>query len=259
VARPAKGQKEAAARTEDKVDAAAKASIPASACATLIPGAGLFVAAGIALVGGGLSFWARKLHKLGVDPPRDDFDQETIIGPPVLRPRVLGGTSVEEAAVEFVRTEDELARILEAMITAIERASGAELENRTAMAEARTAEVLTFADMLSSRLVESGGATDALRQALQEYAGPIEFPDSPGQLNLFLGEDITAQLEEMGVDRQDLVAMIKIIPDDPIGYLDTTLADASEADREFGLGLKAALLEETLLEPEAGMDAGSTM
>lgn len=251
--------KDKAARSESKATNVAIASGPAGALGSLIPGAAPFVLVGAALIGAAAALRAKKQHQLVIDPPRDDFDQETTIGPPTLSPHVLEDTAVEHAAVDFARTQEEMARIIEAMVTAIERASGAELANDAAMLEARTNEVADFAGLLSNLLDASSSVTGSLREALDPYSGPARINEiPPTNLAVALGDDLVAQLESMGIPRDDLTAPIEEVPEDPVGSLSVALGEAAEADYEFSVGLRHALEEGTLLEPEAGENASSS-
>jgi hypothetical protein len=252
MARLTKAKKNAISKSADKVTLAGIATQPAAYFAVLIPGAGPFVAGGLVLAGTALGIRALWQSKLARDPPRDDFDQETTLGPPTLAPRVIGGTDFERVAVEFAYIEDEIARIIEAMVTALERASGAEGAGKSAMAEARSAEVLQFGEMLTSRLVASGKVTADLRaslkQTINEHPFPNELEDFPPTLATSLGEDLAAQLKSMGIPGSSLQGLTGPVAEDPIEYLDEVLGELAEGDQEFCLSLQESLLDGTLLE-----------
>ena len=252
MARLTEAKKNAISKSADKVTLAGIAAQPAAYFAVLIPGAGPFVAGGLVLAGAALGIRALWQNKLARDPPRDDFDQETTLGPSTLSPRVIGDTDFERAAVDFVRIEDEIARIIEAMVTALERASGAELAGQSAMAEAREAEVLQFGEMLASRLAASGDVTadvrGSLKQTINEHPSPRELEDFPPTLATSLGEELASQLESMGISGRDLQGLTGPVAQDPIEYLDEALAELAEGDQELRLNLRAWLLDGTLLE-----------
>jgi hypothetical protein len=245
--------KRAIADGADIVSLGAIATQPAAYIAVLIPGAGVFVAGGLVLVGAVLGVRAVQQNRLARDPPRDDFDQATTLGPPSFSPKVIGGTPFEEVAIEFVRVQDELAQLLAAAVTALERASGAELADNQVLLAARTAEALHFAEALSSQLEASSPTTDdlraGLRAALSEHPEPNEIPDFPRNLSTSLGEDLATQLRAMGVPGRDLAGLAGPVADDPIGYLDDALGQLGAADYELGRCLEKSLRQGTLLAP----------
>jgi hypothetical protein len=252
VARLTTAKKNAISKSADKVTLAGIATQPAAYFAVLIPGAGPFVAGGLVLAGAALGIRALWQHKLARDPPRDDFDQETTLVPSTLSPKVIGDTDFERVAVEFARIEDEIARIIEAMVTALERASGAELAGESAMAEARAAEVLQFGEMLTSRLAASGDVTADLKanlkQTINEHPSPKELEDFPPTLATSLGEDLASQLESMGIPGRNLQGLTGPVAENPIEYLDEALGELAGGDQEFRLNLLEWLFDGTLLE-----------
>jgi hypothetical protein len=251
VGKPTQAQKDAAERSQDKAQTGAELSGAASFGVAFIPGPGPFIGGGILIFGLVLGRRARKQAKIVKDPPRDDYDQTTVLRPLVFSPRALGDSTVEEVAVRAAGIQDRLAQIIDAMVIAIERASGAELAGKFAMAEARTAEALHFAEMLSSRLLASSEAIGELHNALAEYSGPVKVPGSM-RLSRALGDDVTAQLEAMGVSSDDLAMSIETLPDDPVGDFGSAIAETAEADYAFATVIQRALSDGTLLEPEAG-------
>lgn len=178
--RPTKRQKDAAFNQQQATSAVAIGAGTAAVGLAFIPVAGLFVAAGAVVVGGALSLRALHLGRIAHDPPRDDYGLRTTVEPALLDTAGLGESDAERAAAEFAGVVEEEARILDALVVARERASGAELANDAAMVEARTAEVLDFANQASERFVTSSELADRLSEALNQFSEapgpPLDLP-----------------------------------------------------------------------------------
>jgi hypothetical protein len=220
VPRLTQDQKEAAFHSQQQATGAAVTAGAVAAGTALIPGFGLFISAGVGMIGAALSFRALRQGKLHHDPPRSDFRSETTLEPPAFNPDALGDLPIDVAP--FVRVTDELARIFGAMDVAIERASGAELENDAEMAQARSAEVLAFADRASARLIDSSELTGPLRAALRERASGLPLPP---------------------------FAFFEPTSRDPVDQLIRALGLVAEADSEYAVRIRADLQQGVLLEP----------
>ena len=85
---------------------------------------------------------------------------------------VLGPTRVEAAAAELMRVIDETTRAFDAMILALERASGAERASESALAEARSTEAFDFAQQASNGLAASSELVSPLRTLSRGITAP---------------------------------------------------------------------------------------
>jgi hypothetical protein len=88
--RPTKRQKDAAFNQQQTTSAAAIGASTAAVGLALIPVAGIFVAAGVAIVGATLPLRALHLGRLAHDPPRDDYRLPTTVASGALDTAGLG-------------------------------------------------------------------------------------------------------------------------------------------------------------------------
>ena len=194
--------------------------------------AGPFIAAGIAAVGAAFGFRAIKLGKVVRDPPRDDYSTPTPLSDPPIDMTTVGDSPVESAAAALVESVDTCNRALEAMMLALERASGAELAGDAEMLEARVAEVFEFARLTKDSLWASSELAGPFRTALDE-----------------LRVDILAPLDEAGVPRGYLRPTGESISDDPVADLDMAMGLMAESDYEFAQFLEDAVADQSLIRP----------
>lgn len=230
--RPSQAAKDAAFRNQNRASGVAVAAGPAVGAAALIPGAGPFVALGIAAVGAAFGIRAIIQGRIVHDPPRDDYTVATTMPPPRFDTSVLGQSDLERSAAELIRVNDETTRAFEAMIVALERASGAELANDAAMTDARVAEAVDFALRASEGLQQSSERTGPFRSALDEIR-----PDA-----------LTA-LDEVGIPREYLPRAEPQPSADPIADLSDSLGQSAESDYEFARELDVLARDVTLVQP----------
>ncbi len=243
-------QKATASENQDRANYAALAAAPAAAGALFIPIAGPFVALGIVTIGSAIGAVGVHQGKLARDPPRDDFDIETTLGPHLFDPTLLGTSRFEVNAAEFVRIEDQIARLSDAFVRALERASGAELAGDRVMFEQREAEALRFAERLGSQLEVSAEKTGLVRADLARFSGvPFTPPPLPTTLAGVLEDELVNRLEQSGVPHGYLATEIESMPDDPVGQFADALAAMAEANYASALGIRDALRDGTLIEP----------
>lgn len=217
-------QKDAAFRNQERALNVVGAAGIAAAAAPLIPVAGIFVAIGVATVGAAIAWRGSRQGRIVRDPERDDFHIETTLEPARFNIDGFGGSGVEVAAADFVRVSDELARLFEAIVVAVERAAGAEQAAEPGFVQARAAEALAFAERASGQLYSSSDHARALAETLQEYADvdfPPSAPPSPG--------------------------------DKPVQQLIDALVELGEADAEYAGAIQEALRAGSFLEGLEGM------
>jgi hypothetical protein len=164
-------QKAAAAANQEAVSYAAATVGMAGAGGALIPVAGPFVAAGCGVLSGALALRAIQQGRIVRDPARDDYDEQTTLGPVRFNISDLAETSVEMAVADLVSTTDELTRLIEANVLAVERSDGARDPNALsgrAYLGSRTDEALGFAAAIAGRLGRSSFAARGAASALQD-------------------------------------------------------------------------------------------
>jgi hypothetical protein len=248
--RPTKRQKDAAFNQQQATSAAAIAAGTAAVGVAFIPLAGPFVAAGAALVGGALSLRALHLGRLAHDPPRDDYRLPTAVSSSALDTAGLGESDVERAEAEFANVVDEEARIVDALVVALERAWGAELANDATMVEARTAEALDFANQASERFVTSSELAHRLSEALNQFSeSPAPPLDLPTSLERALPDEVVTQVESRGIPFDYINTLIEVIPERPVAELIRRLETLAEADLDYARFLRTSLSEGAFLEP----------
>jgi hypothetical protein len=116
--------KDGAFENQNQATAVTIAATAAAGLTALIPVAGPFVAAAIGLVGAGFGWRALKQGKMVHDPPRDDYQIPTTLSPPLIEAGDPGDTALDTSAAELARATDRAMRALDAMMLALERASG---------------------------------------------------------------------------------------------------------------------------------------
>jgi hypothetical protein len=248
--RPTKRQKDAAFNQQQATSAAAIGAGTAAVGLAFIPVAGPFVAAGAVVVGGALSLRALHLGRLAHDPPRDDYRLPTTVSSSALDTAGLGESDVERAEAEFANVVDEEARIVDALVVALERASGAELANDATMVEARTAEALDFAHQASERFMTSSELAHHLSEALNQFSeSPAPPLDLPTTLERALPDEVATQVESRGIPFDYMNTLIEVIPERPVAELIHELETLAEADLDYARFLSASLSEEAFLEP----------
>jgi hypothetical protein len=248
--RPTKRQKDAAFNQQQTTQAAAIGATTAAVGLAFIPVAGVFVAAGVAIVGGALSLRALHLGRLAHDPPRDDYRLPTTVASGALDTAGLGESDVERAAAEFASSVDEEAQIVDALVVALERASGAELANDATMVVARTEEALDFANQASERFVTSSQLAHRFSEALNQFSeSPAPPLDLPTTLERALPDEVVTQVESRGVPFDYMKTLIEVIPERPVAELIRELETLAEADLDYARFLSASLSEGAFLEP----------
>lgn len=170
-------QKDAAARNQDKVNAAAIAAGMAGSASAIAPVVGPFVAAGCGVVAGALALRGIWQGKKVRDPARWDFDVETTVGPVRFDISDFAESAIETGIADLVSVTDELTRLVEAEVTAVERSDGARAADEYAIARLRTGEAVGFAQAISQRLYRSSNLVRGLAIAIGDTTGP--FANSP--------------------------------------------------------------------------------
>ena len=251
-------QKKAASKNKLRIERLAAATVPAAGAAVLIPGFGPLVSVGVGVIGFAIFWRAGRQERIIIDPARDDFSLPTEPEPPRFDTAVFGDSRLAGAVADFVRVTDELAALFEAVVVAVERASGAEQAGDHSMMEARTVEALTFAEQASAQLFWSSDYARAIAEALSDFA-EFQLPTLPADLPVPLGqvlsEEIVEQAERIGVPRDFLYsAEIKTLPDAPIRDLIEVLGDTAEADAEYAGTIRDAISAETFIEGVEGLE-----
>jgi hypothetical protein len=159
-------QKNAAARNQETIGYAAATLGTVAAGSALIPVAGAFVTAGCGVLAGALSLRVIHQGKIARDPPRQDYSVDTKLGPVRLNISDLARTPSEIAVADLVSTTDELTRLIEANVLAVERSDGARAADHAFATRARAEEALRFAELIADRLDGSSIAARSLASAL---------------------------------------------------------------------------------------------
>lgn len=249
--RPSQAAKDAAFRNQEVASGVATTSGVAAAGVALIPGVGPFIALGAAGVGAIFGIRAIKLGRIAHDPPRDDYSEPTTLPPSRVDVSVLGDSPTEVAAAGLIDANDQATRAFDAIILALERASGAELAGDDAMLEARAAEVFEFAAQASDALIASSERTGPFRDALAEFRDVSTPPFQPGTtLESLLPEPTLSAWDALGLPRDYLRAGIDRRPTErPVEALSDALGQTAESDYEFAQYLQSAVRDQTLLQP----------
>jgi hypothetical protein len=238
MARPTEAAKDKAFHAQNAAQSVATAAGGGACLGALIPGAGIFIAAGIGAVGAAAGLYAIKLGKIVHDPPRDDYSLETTIRESTIDRNVVGDTAIERTAADLVVEIDQTTRLLDGMIVALERSAGAELANDFEMAAARNTEVFEFARRASQSLRASSERTGPFREALEG-----------------LHEEILARMDEAGVPRTYLRPTEGPISEDPVADITAAVGSMAESNYEFGYYLESAAADKSLIEPSEGLPA----
>lgn len=238
-----------------------------------IPVAGPFAAAGFGAVGAVLSIRGIRLGKVVRDPPRDDFRHETepVVSRLDLDP--LRESPLGEPVIVLVAAVDETNRLLDAMVTAVERASGAEIAGDREAAEARLSEAYRFAEALSVGFRTSSAGAGQLAEAMMPYQDVRVPNDTPlrrmvrqvrrqlsrSTLASELPSDILQALEQMGFTRDELQIPLHVAEDAfPIRRLVSDLEDLAEVDSLYGRYLAdAASAAQAFEQEQVYEDAGA--
>lgn len=248
MSRPSPEAKAKARRKKEVADDVSKIALGASPFVLPLH----VVAIGTAAVGALSGILANRLQRFADDPPRDDYFDETKVEASTLNTSRPGDSPVAVATSGLLVATDRTVRDFDALILALERASGAEENGSIAMEQARVAEVLEFATDAGQSLVESGTLTARYRDALGEYRGRSYEVEPVDDL-----PTVIDAVRTMGIPLEpgDLAAVGAAATDDPLGPLIDVLAEAAESDYEFGSYLTTAASNGTLIEqhfePEA--------
>ena len=122
-------------------------------------------------VAAALSIRGTLLGKVVRDPPRDDFRQQTEPAESRLDLDPLRESPFGEPAIGLIAAVDETNRLLDAMVTALERASGAELANDLDAAEARLGEAYRFAESASVGFRNSSAGGGSAQGGIETVPG----------------------------------------------------------------------------------------
>jgi hypothetical protein len=244
-----KDQKDRAFGHQDVAGYAAQAATVAAAGSLFIPLAGPFVSLGMIAISASLGAVSIRMGKLGRDPARDDFAEETILGPPLFDFNVLAAEGVDETLLTFARNEAEVARLADALIVAIERSSGAEHASDDEAQVRRATEALDFAGQLGIQLIQSSELTSSVRSAFLRYSEPpVNPPAAPVKPDDLLGNWL-GQLEQAGIPSDLLATEVEVTRDDPFGSFSDSLGSVAESSYGFGLAIREAAQAGQLLQP----------
>jgi hypothetical protein len=231
MSRPSQATKDAAFENQNQASVVAIATAPAAGLVALIPVAGPFVVVGILAVGAGYGLRALRQGRIVHDPPRHDFSVPTTLPPPMVAMKVFSDTALDAPASGLVRATDETARAFEAMVLALERASGAEIAGDGAMEEARLGEAFEFAQLASDGLLASSEFAGPFRDALEEFRDPA-----------------FAVLEALGLPRDHLRTIVEVASDDPVTDLSLAVGRAAESDYGLAEYLRGAIADRSLIQ-----------
>ncbi len=240
MSQPTQAAKDKAFRAQNAAQSTAVTAGGGACVSALIPGAGIFIAAGVGAVATVAGLYAIRLGKIVHDPPRDDYSLATTIRESTIDTDIVGGTAIEVTAADLVREVDQTTRLLDGMIVALERSAGAELASDFEMVEARNVEVFEFAQMASQSLRASGEFAKPFQDALEELHG-----------------EILARMDEAGVPRTYLRPTEGPISEDPVADIIAAMGSMAESDYEFGYYLESAVADRSLIEPSEGLSAGA--
>jgi len=238
MSKPTQSAKDKAFQTQNAAQSVVVTAGGGAGFSALIPGAGIFIAAGIGAVAAAAGFYAIKLGKIVHDPPRDDYSLATTIRESTVNTEIVGDTAIEAAAANLIREVDQTTRSLDGMIVAIERSAGAELASDFEMVEARNAEVFEFARMASRSLRGSAELARPFQDALEELHG-----------------EILARVDEAGLPRTYLRPTEGPTSEDPVADIIAAVGSMAESDYEFGHYLESAVADQSLIEPSDGLPA----
>jgi hypothetical protein len=228
-----------------------------------IPGAGLFIAAAAGVAGAGLAALATKQNQVAHDPPRDDFFTSTEVAPSTLNLEALGGSPIREPAIALARSADEAARLLDAMITAVERASGAEIAGDANAYGAQLAQAYGFLEHAGDSHAE--GALEARRLAGE--LAPFEGLERTGRTPLWhlvrrrlglstlaneLPQTIVEELQRMGFSERDLHTRFRMTSEQyPVRALVRDLYALAEANDAYAEYARRSVPERNAFEADA--------
>jgi hypothetical protein len=196
-------------------------SYSAGALGTVAHGTIVGAPVGLVLYGLGLVAGAQAAaqDRIAHDPPRGDFETETVLAGPFFAPLALSQHErVDAAAVRALEIADDVYRIFNSLVIAVERSQGAQQANRPDARRAREYEAVGFA----------GDAVWALRA----------FSDAA----YMLGD----ALSEAGSEASDFTRDLR-------AYSDASVAYANEIDEN----LQAGTYFDDLGEPET-IEAGTS-
>lgn len=150
--------------------AIAALGVPAAAAMLLLAPAAILAAP---IVFGGINILGtRKADSAGDkanDPPREDFRLETVVVEPRL-PEFFGDSPLERATAELFRSVDATVAVEQAMVTADERALGAQLSGEQVFEAARREEAIRFGTASAEMNLGLQHHTDRVVALLMELA-----------------------------------------------------------------------------------------
>jgi hypothetical protein len=164
-------QKAAAERNQDRVNTLAIAAGFAGSTLALVPVAGPFIGAGCGVLAGALGLRGIQQGRIVRDPPREDFDVATRLGPPRFNVSELASSPVEVSIVDLVSTTDKLTRLVEANVVAVERAEGAQASGARTATRHRVREALRFAEEMSQELFRSSNLAEGMSRSMRNVFG----------------------------------------------------------------------------------------
>jgi hypothetical protein len=176
---------------------------------------------------------ARIVH----DPSRDDYESATSLSPSKLDFEVLG-TAPTRLPSRLLISADAASRSLSAMLRALERAWGAQIEEELNVAREREREAFRFAAFAREALAASPGGAAELRSWLGEIhddSSPGSGPVRDGPLEDLLPEASLALLYKLGVPRSYLrTQRPRLLLAEPLQSLGDAVDRAAVADDEYG-------------------------
>jgi hypothetical protein len=187
-------QKDAARRNETWATNTGHAALALAAVTQVVPVAGIPAGPLLALVGAVALWRAKSQDRIAADPPRDDYYAETTLEPAWMSTEHFGDSEIQAAGAAFARVTDDLARLFEAVVVAVERAEGAERAGDFASMQVRTAEALAFAKSAADQLRWSSRYAAALAQAVRD-SGSSEGSELVNALEETANADATYRAE----------------------------------------------------------------
>jgi hypothetical protein len=251
--KPTKAQKDRARRSARRAKKVRKYALLASPAIGLIPPhvPGLFAPAAVSFV---FDSRVESCEALADDPPKADYQEPSQVREPTLQLSALSDP-LGEAAIPLISAVDASARLIEAMVVAIERAQGAELANDWSAAALRANEAYSWAAQASAQFIASSEATPAFTDALNEYRPATN--EHPFRLRALAAARPArllpiSDLEVMGFQRTLSPALLPLNVNaaQPVPDLITALLDSAANDRDYGQFLQGSVEQRLLLEGE---------
>jgi hypothetical protein len=187
------------------------------------------------------------------DPPRDDYRSETVVEEPSLNLEAFGGTRLEQAAAEFLRTAERAVAYERAMVIADERAAGAELAGDESAVVDRRQEAENFGRAAADYNLGLQPRAEELAIGLEEQselqgalAAELASPDKlQGTLRQALPEEALTYLRNVVLELSRLEIDLEAVRDleepgldvrsVPLEALAVVLRDAAGASADWGI------------------------